>query len=132
MIEQRAGYLLKRVEYLLTERMSRCLHEIGLTIPQYAALSMIEQKPGIISTDVAIRVFVSEETINPILNNLAKDELIIVQDSKNTISAKGSARLTEGHQKILQLEEALVAPLSPEERIQFVNTLQKCATALEA
>src|SRR5258708_9327551 len=77
MLEQSVGYQLKRAVHALRIQMDNALREVGLTTPQYAALSAIEAKPGLSGNKIARRCFVTPQTINLILANLESAGLIL-------------------------------------------------------
>src|ERR1700722_9693573 len=68
--DDRIGYLLKRVQHSLRSRMDKVLESKGLTTPQYAVLSFLENEPGASSAELARRSFVTPQTMIRIVENL--------------------------------------------------------------
>src|SRR3712207_8022525 len=66
----RVGYELKRAQHALRSEMDGALRGVGLTTPQYAALSVLEGEEGISGALLARRCFVTPQTMNGILVNL--------------------------------------------------------------
>jgi len=56
---RRLGYQLKRTQHALRLRMDEALHALGLTAPQYAVLSILEEAPRLSNADLARRSFVT-------------------------------------------------------------------------
>ncbi len=77
MIEQTVGYQLKRAQHVLRVQMDNTLREVGLTTPQYAALSAIESTPGLSGNKLARQCYVTPQTMNLILANLESGGLIV-------------------------------------------------------
>ena len=77
MLEQSVGYQLKRAQHALRIQMDNALREVGLTTPQYAALSAIEETPGLSGNKIARRCFVTPQTMNLILANVESAGLIV-------------------------------------------------------
>jgi DNA-binding MarR family transcriptional regulator len=65
MLDDRIGYLLKRVQAGLRAEMDEALEAKRLTTPQYAVLSALEREPGISNADLARRSFVTPHTNSP-------------------------------------------------------------------
>jgi hypothetical protein len=62
-LESRVGYQLKRAEHALRLEMDGALRDMGLTTPQYAALSVLGDEPGLSGAELARRCFVTPQTI---------------------------------------------------------------------
>jgi DNA-binding MarR family transcriptional regulator len=72
----RVGYELKRAQHALRLEMDGALKKVGLTTPQYAALSVMEGEKGLSGASLARRCFVTPQTMNGILVNLEKAGLL--------------------------------------------------------
>ncbi len=139
MVKQRIGYQMKRVSHVLRVKMDRALRKVGLTTPQYAALSAIEEKPGLSGNKLAQRCFVTSQTMNLVLVSLEKTGLIIRQPHpeherslQTYLTPLGKEILQESHHGILAIEETMNACLTDDERLQLLQLLCTCANALEA
>lgn len=138
MIEQRVGYQLKRAAHALRIQMDNALREVGLTTPQYAALSAIEETPGLSGNRLARRCFVTPQTMNLILANLESAGLIVRHPHPEYgrilqayLTPSGESRLRESHHKIVAIEERMVADFTEDQRLQLIKALKTCANALE-
>jgi DNA-binding MarR family transcriptional regulator len=74
--EERLGSHLKRVEQELTTAKTAAVKPAGLTVPQYAALFVLDEQPGISAAELARRCLVTPQTMTTILRNLESAELI--------------------------------------------------------
>lgn len=70
------GYLLKEAQAVLHARMDEVLRPIGLTVAQYACLESLRRQPGITSSELARRAFVSRQSMNVLLHALAERGLV--------------------------------------------------------
>ncbi len=75
-VEERIGHLIKRAEQALISAKSRALKATGLTVPQYAALLMLAQKPGISGAELARLCLVTPQTMASVLTNLERKGLV--------------------------------------------------------
>jgi len=138
MIEQSVGYQLKRAQHALRIQMDNALREVGLTTPQYAALSAIEETPGLSGNRLARRCFVTPQTMNLILANLESAGFIVRHPHPEYgrilqayLTPSGESRLGESHHKVVAIEERMVADLTKDQRLQLIQALKTCANALE-
>ena len=72
----RVGYELKRVQHALRQAMDEALRETGVTTPQYAAMSVLAEEPGLSNARLARRSFVTPQTMNQILARLEASGLV--------------------------------------------------------
>ncbi len=138
MQEQSVGYQLKRVQHALRIQLDNALREVGLTTPQYAALSAIEETPGLSGNKIARQCFVTPQTMNLILANLESAGLIVRHPHPEYgrilqayLTPSGENRLRESHHKIFAIEERMVADFTEDQRLQLIQVLKTCANALE-
>ena len=74
--DQRLGSHLKRVEQELQTAKAAAVKPAGLTVPQYAALFVMDEQPGISAAELARRCAVTPQTMTTILRNLESAGLI--------------------------------------------------------
>src|SRR5437870_878067 len=74
--DERLGSHLKRVEQELQAAKAAAVKPAGLTVPQYAALFVLDEQPGISAAELARRCLVTPQTMTTILRNLESAELI--------------------------------------------------------
>ncbi len=133
----RVGYELKRVHHGLRSRMDGELRGLGLTTPQYAAMSVLKDFPGISGAELARRSFVTAQTMNQILANLEKRNLVekcphpehgrVLQAY---LTEQGEALTVNAHREVEGIEERMLERLGEEEREKLLETLRGCADSL--
>lgn len=138
-MDDRVGYVLKKVQAVLRARMDEVLEDRGLTMPQYAALSALEQDPGISNAELARRSFVTPQTMIRIIGNLEAMGLVAREPHPThgrvlltTLTAKGKKLVGSCHQGALAVETRMLRSLSARERAHFLKMLERCFRSLEA
>ena len=136
-LESRVGYELKRVQHDLRLGMDGTLKELGVTTPQYAALSVLAEEPGLSNAALARRSFVTPQTMNQIMVRLEAARLV----ERHAHPEHGrvlQAYLTEEGKRLRQkcagrvdaIEGLMVSGLSDEERSNLLGLLRRCSAAL--
>jgi|SRR5215217_7187881 len=134
----RIGYQLKRAEHALRLEMDGVFREMGLTTPQYAALSVLEDEPGLSGAALARRCFVTPQTMNQILTNLEAAGMVERRphpEHGRVLSAyltgEGAKRVSRAHGEVEAIEERMLAGLGREERSLLLEALRNCVESLE-
>lgn len=130
-------YALKQLEMGLRPRFIEACAQGGMTYAQYTALSVLKQRPGITSSELARRTFVTAQsmaaTVDPLL------ELGLVRRERDSAHARrmqlhltpaGEQKLEELSPPIRTLEESLLADLDESERTRFADYLRRCRRTL--
>ena len=137
-VERRVGYELKRAQHALRLGMDDALREVGLTTPQYAALSLLEAHPGLSNAELARRAFVTPQTMNAIVVNLEAAGLLERRPHprhgrirRGYPTEAGREALAKAHGLVLGVERRMLAPLDAAARAALLDTLGRCADALE-
>jgi DNA-binding MarR family transcriptional regulator len=136
-MDDRIGYMLKRVQAALRARMDQVLGPRGLTAPQYAVLSALEREPGISNAELARRAFVTPQTMVRIVEHLEALGLVARHAHPShgrirpaSLTRQGEKRVAGCHAGVAGLEQEMLADLGPEQRRQLLDLLVKCAVAL--
>lgn len=137
-LESRVGYQLKRVQHALRLKMDEVLREVGLTTPQYAVLSVLEEEPGLSGAALARRSFVTPQTMNMIVAKL-EDACLIARvphpEHGRVLQAyltdEGRELVAGAHEVVEAVEEGMLGGLGLEERSRLACVLNGCADALE-
>lgn len=129
----RTTYLVKRLELAVRAHLDQAIGEIGLTTPQYAALSALPLKPGITSAELARLSFVSPQAMNEMVGVLERKGLIRRQASPQNkkrlgifLTEHGEDCLRQCEKRADQVEEILFAELSVKEHQTLDRLLRKC------
>jgi len=131
------GYLLKRAQAALRAEMDKQLARHGLTTPQYAALSALENMPGLSSAELARRSFVTPQTMIRIVAGLEEKGLVTRSEHlvhgrilETTLTAEGQRAIRAGHKVVFDVERRMLRTLTEAERRRLGRLLKSCADAL--
>jgi DNA-binding MarR family transcriptional regulator len=137
-LEGRVGYQLKRVQQALRNRMDEVLRDLGLTTPQYAALSVLADGSGLSGAELARRSFVTAQTMNGILANLEAAGLIERRPHPEHgrvlqayLTESGERLVSRAHEEVGDVEEWMLSDLASEERRNLLEMLRVCTNSLE-
>jgi DNA-binding MarR family transcriptional regulator len=136
-LEEAVGYVLKQAAAALRAAMDAALRPLGLTVPQYACLELLGQRPGLSNADLARGAFVSRQSMNGVLRGLQDRGLI----TRPTTAPRGRALPTQltpaGHQQlhaasatVRAIEQQMLAALPPAHHRRLRDDLALCAEAL--
>lgn len=126
------SHLLKMVEHELSQKIDTKLQELGLTLPQYSTLSMIEADPKITNASLARKCSVTPQTMNRILQNLEKANFVKKTANPNhglkmdfTLTAKALKVLCDAHSLVNDVELCFIKGLSKTESGKLQQVLKK-------
>jgi len=135
-VDRAVGYALKRAQLALRAAMDSELRSDGLTVPQYACLELLAQHPERSNADLARGAFVSRQAMHQLLRGLRDAELVTGdgrgRSERFAITAAGRRQLSAASHAVAQIEERMLATLSPEQRRRLHDDLTVCADALTA
>ncbi len=137
-VEERVGYVLKRVQQALRAAMDEALRRHGVTTAQYAALSVLEEVSGLSGAELARRCFVTPQTMNEIVAHLEAAGLVERRRGDDArvlraaLTANGQELVAVCHRAVGVIEERMVSGLSPREQRQLLGDLHRCIDALES
>jgi DNA-binding MarR family transcriptional regulator len=131
------GAALWRTQQAHRAAMYESLADVGVTPPQYAALKLLEESPGISSAELARQASVSAQTMQAIVASLERRGLLVrhAQPSGRVLAAwltdAGLAVLAIAKRRALEVESRMTDGLSDQEYRQLIELLGRCATSLE-
>jgi DNA-binding MarR family transcriptional regulator len=137
-VTQRLGYRLKRAAAALRGAMDRALREYGLTVPQYACLEFLDQRPGLSNAELARGTFVTRQSMNVVLRGL-QDAGLITRPATTDHGRALPAHLTdEGHRRlaaaraaVYAIDERMTDAVSAHHRAELLAELDHMAAALD-
>lgn len=136
-LESRVGYELKRVQHDLRLYMDEALGKLDVTTPQYAALSVLAEEPGLSNAALARRSFVTPQTMNQIMFRLETAGLVERRAHPEHgrvlqayLTEEGEGLRRECAKRVDAIEERMVSGLSEDERQKLLESLQGCSAAL--
>ena len=136
-LELSVGYALKQAAAALRTAMDIGLRPLGLTVPQYACLELLGQRPGVSAAELARGAFVTRQSMHAVLLGLEERGLL----ARDATAAQGRAlptQLTDAGRRILDEASHIVAAtearmtraLTADARQRIRADLAACATAL--
>lgn len=138
-IDARIGYAAKRLQQAVRAAAEDLLRPIGLTMPQYAALSVLANQPGLSNSELARRSFVTRQTMNELLAGLQRAGLVTrardPQDGRvqpTELTVDGRALAERGDFVVADVEEQMSQGLTYIQRQQLLDLMRTCTANLEA
>ena len=117
--------------------LDEAMMEIGLTTPQYAALSSLELKPGLSSAELARLSFISAQAMNQMVGAMERKSLIRREAAPHHrkqlqifLTEHGRECLRQCEERADALERRMFADLSPAEQKTVARLLRKCSDSL--
>ncbi|MEU6128049.1 MarR family transcriptional regulator [Saccharopolyspora sp. NPDC047091] len=132
-------YLVKRLELVIRALLDDVLRPLGLTTLQYTALSVLQNKGALSSAQLARRSFLRPQTMHEMVLTLEKRGLITRGPGASnrrvllaSLTQSGSDLLATCAPAVQELEDELLADLSPGQRETFREGLEHGISALAA
>lgn len=136
-VAKRLGYALKRAQHALRVSMDEALRPLALTTPQYAVLCAVEAEAGISNARLARAAFVTAQTMQGVLANLERDNLLERHADpshgrvlRSELTKHGRSVLADAHLAVRVIEDRMVASIGEKAAIQLADSLSKCADNL--
>jgi DNA-binding MarR family transcriptional regulator len=137
-VDEAVGYVLKQAASALRAALDAALRPLGLTVPQYACLELLDQRPGLSGAELARATFVTRQSMNLVLQGLQQRGLL----TRAAVAEHGRALPTEltdvGRQHlraastaVRTVEQQMLAPLTPAAQRRLLADLATCAAALD-
>jgi DNA-binding MarR family transcriptional regulator len=136
--EERLGSHLKRVESELNAAKTAAVRPAGLTVPQYAAMFVLDEEPGISAAELARRCRVTPQTMTTILRNLEVAGMIertphplhrhVIETRPTPVGRKA---LDAADEQATSVERRLAAEFTTEEAEMLRALLARCSEVLK-
>lgn len=127
------SHKLKIVEHELCQRIELELAKLGLTFPQYAVLSYLEEKSTATNAELARSSSITPQTMTKIMQRLERDGLVIklqssVHGLKQDFKMKPKAEkiLCDAHALVNDIEIKMVKGFTKKSIKEFEGILEKC------
>lgn len=132
------GYLLKQTDSVLRGAMDRALRPLGLTVPQYACLELLAQRPGLSNADLARGAFVSRQSMNVLLRGLERAGLVSRAAAASTgralptqLTREGRRQLDGASRAVENVEQSMRINLDTDQQVQLRHLLRACIGGLQ-
>lgn len=136
---ERLGVYIKRAEQALQGAKNPAVKPAGVTVPQYAALFVLSENPGISAAALARECGVTPPTMNTVLANLQDRGLIERTPHawhKNILETRlttaGETVLHDADKRAVRVERALAEEFTADERQALVDLLERAAARLDS
>jgi DNA-binding MarR family transcriptional regulator len=134
----RITYLVKQLERAIRAEMDQEMSAMGLTALQYTALTVLQRHPGMSGAQLSRRSFVSAQAGSEMITNLERKGYIRRRphpESRRILQIE----LSDAGQKVVEsregwmneLEEQMLAQLSPNETAMLRSALERCVRSLK-
>ncbi len=137
-LSRRVGYELKRAQAALRAAMDEALRRHGLTVPQYACLELLDQRPGLSNAELARGAFVTRQSMNVVLRGLQDSGLVTRPPQAPhgralpaRLTAAGQHNLAAARSAVIAIEQRMTAALPPQRAARLADDLGRMAQALE-
>ncbi|TQK11368.1 MarR family transcriptional regulator [Herbaspirillum sp. SJZ107] len=131
------AYLVGRLDHILSQRLRESLAPVGLTVPQYTALSVFRAHGSLSNAQLATRTMMAPQSANEMVKQMEARDWIerrpdpahgrIIQIS---LTAAGEAVLRDCDLRVAEVENLMFAELGKEERVQLQGQLRAAVRAL--
>ena len=131
-------YVIKQLELALRPYFEEACAAAGMTAAQYTALTVLEQRPDITSSELARRSFVRAQTMAQTMDPLLEAGLVRRErDPGNArrlllhLTERGEEAIAQSRPRVDQLEELLMTGFSDSESTAFADYLRRARRALQ-
>lgn len=136
-VEEPVGYVLKQAAAALRAAMDTALRPVGLTVPQYACLVLLGQRPGLSNAELARGAFVTRQSMNGVLRGL-QDRGLLTRPATaprgralpTQLTPAGYQQLNAARTAVRAIEQQMLTALSPDAQRRLRDDLASCAAAL--
>jgi DNA-binding MarR family transcriptional regulator len=124
------GHLIRRVHQISTAIFAEECAGSGLTSVQFAALTAIRENPDMDATRLSSLVAFDRSTVGSVLERLEAKGWILRSPSPHDkrikllhLSPEGSNTLDEAEPAVRRVQQRLLEPLDPDQRIEMIRML---------
>ncbi len=129
-LDSMPGHLVRRVHQISTAIFSKECAGSGLTSVQFAALMAIRENPDMDATRLSSLVAFDRSTVGSVLERLEAKGWIMRSPSPHDkrvkllrLSPEGSKVLVDAEPAVRRVQERLLEPLDPGERVEMMRML---------
>jgi DNA-binding MarR family transcriptional regulator len=131
--------VLGRADFALRRRLGEVLSPLGLTLPQYTALSVLRRRDGLSNAQLARRTLIAPQSMMTVIAALQEKGLITrVPDPahgrilRTLLTAGGSRRLEAAEEAVDAVESEMLQGLSATDGERLLDDLKSCVRMLGA
>jgi DNA-binding MarR family transcriptional regulator len=135
----RTAYLVGRLDRALRRHLAETVGPLGLTVPQYTALSVLHSRGQLSNARLAECSFMTPQAANEMVKVMEGKRWVSRQPDPShgrivliRLTSQGEKLLARGDEAVARLEEALLRTLSAKDRATLYRTLKTCMRNLGA
>ena len=136
-VENAVGYVLKEAAVALRNAMDAVLRPLELTVPQYACLELLGQRPGLSNAELARGAFVTRQSMNVVLQGLEARGLVTRpataprgRELPAELTQSGRDHLHAASAAVRNVENRMCAGLTAERQQALLDALAACVRNL--
>jgi DNA-binding MarR family transcriptional regulator len=136
-VENAVGYVLKQAAVALRNAMDAVLRPLHLTVPQYACLELLGQRPGLSNAELARGAFVTRQSMNVVLHGLEERGLVTRpataprgRELPAALTQAGRDQLQVASAAVRGVEKKMCAGLTPTHQQELLENLATCVRNL--
>ncbi|WTW99500.1 MarR family transcriptional regulator [Streptomycetaceae bacterium NBC_01309] len=136
--DQRLGLDVKRAEQTLLAAKSAAVRAAGLTVPQYAALLLLSDNPGMSAAALARGCMVTPQAMTALLKTLDERGLVTRTPHpwhrailETRLTPDGTKALRAADKRAVAIEQRITDAFTPEERETLRSLLTRFRAAVE-
>jgi DNA-binding MarR family transcriptional regulator len=129
-VENAVGYVLKEASAALRNALDAVLRPLRLTVPQYACLELLGQRPGLSNAELARGTFVTRQSMNVVLQGLETRGLVTRpataargRELPAVLTEAGRDQLYAASAAVRSVEKQMCAGLTPVRQQELLETL---------
>jgi DNA-binding MarR family transcriptional regulator len=133
-LDERIGYLVKRVQHLVRVHLDQALRGHGLTMAQFAALRVLAGEQPLPPAELGRRCFTTRQSAHEVLAGLTRRGLVTQSPGRGsvvTLTDAGYRLVADADPMVAAVEQRLTAGLDAAARTQLAAALEHCAQNLE-
>lgn len=126
------GHLFRRLHQHAVSRFTVQMESVGITPIQWAALLTTRQRPGLDQSTLSREICIDTSTVAGVLDRLETRGLIQRKASPEDrrlrllyVTEEGQALLQDANTAVLETQEWLMQPLTPDERTTFMDLMRR-------
>jgi DNA-binding MarR family transcriptional regulator len=136
-VEHAVGYVLKQAAVALRNAMDVALRPMRLTVPQYACLELLGQRPGLSNAELARGAFVTRQSMNVVLRGLEERGLVTRPETAphgrelpTALTEAGREHLRAASAAVRDVQKTMCAGLTPAQQQALLENLAACVRNL--
>lgn len=136
-LDSSVGYALKQAAAALRAAMDAALRPLDLTVPQYACLELLGQRPGLSAAELARGAFVTRQSMHGVLRGLEDRGLLDRPAAAphgralpTALTPAGADVLARASRAVAGVEARMLDGLAPGAATRLRDDLAACVAAL--